>query len=402
VPRRSLTAASVERIKPPAKGQVDHFDRGFPGLALRVSYAGGKSFVFFYRIAGRLRRMTLGTYPALSLADAREEWRKARQEAQRGRDPALERKRVKSATDFEGVCREWLKRDQARNRTYRQIERIAEGELIPAWGSRPIEDIGRRDILDLVDGIVDRGSVTMARRVQMYVHRLFKWAAGRGIVETNPAANVPLPGSETSRDRVLTDGELAATWQSLNHIEWPHKPIFQLLILTGARRGEIGELRWAEVGDEEIKLEGVRTKNGKPHLIPLSSAARRIIETLPRIAGMDFVFGTGGRTPGGYDRAKAKLDSQIAELNGKPLAPWRIHDWRRSVATGLQKLGVTLQVIESVLGHTGGSRSGIVGVYQRHSFDAEKRAALEAWGAHVMALVDGKASGKVLPMRGKR
>jgi integrase len=309
---------------------------------------------------------------------------KARQKAQRGRDPALARKRPRPATDFEGVCREWLKRDQARNRTFRQIERIAEGELIPAWGTRPIEEISRRDILDLVDSIVDRGSVTMARRVQTYVHRLFKWAVGRGIVETNPAANVPLPGTETARDRVLTDGELAITWRALEGVEWPHQGIFRLLILTGARRAEIGELRWAEIDDEEIKLEGIRTKNGKPHLIPLSSAARGFVERLPRAVGTEFVFGTGGRTPGGYDRAKAKLDSKITELNGEPLPHWRIHDFRRTVATGLQRLGVGLQAIESVLGHTGGSRSGIVGVYQRHSYDAEKRAALEAWGAHVM------------------
>lgn len=402
MPRRALTAASVERLKPPAKGQVEHFDKGFPGLALRVSYGGGKSWAFFYRIAGRLRRMTLGTYPAVSLADAREAWRAARQEVQLGRDPALVRKRGTPATDFESVCREWLQRDQAKNRTLRQVERIVEREFLPAWGHRPFAEIGRRDVLDLIDGIVDRGSAIMARRVHAYVHRLFKWAVGRGIVDVNPVANLPLPGLEAARDRVLTDHELALVWHAAESLGWPYGPMFRLLILTGARRGEIGDLKWSEFGDAEIHLVGQRTKNGQPHDIPLSLPARAIVAGLPRISGSEYAFWQNGRAPKGWDHAKLKLDAKIGDTNGSALPPWRIHDLRRTAATGLQKLGVGLQVVEAVLGHVSGSRAGIVGVYQRHDYADEKRAALEAWGAHVTALVEGRKPGKVLPLRGKR
>lgn len=162
MPRRALTAAAVDRIKPPSKGQVDHFDKGFPGLALRVSYAGGKSWVFFYRIGGRLRRMTLGTYPALTLADARETWREARRDAAVGRDPAQARKRGKSGHDFETVARDWLRRDQSKNKSKREVERVLERELIPAWGHRGVQ-VYMTYLSLYVDGTKDRQLIRKRR-----------------------------------------------------------------------------------------------------------------------------------------------------------------------------------------------------------------------------------------------
>lgn len=386
----------MERLKAPAKGQLEHFDKGFPGLALRLSYGGGKSFVFFYRIGGRLRRMTLGTYPALSLAEAREAWREARQAVQLGRDPAIARKRAKPATAFAAVAEEWLKRDQAKNKSHATVERIVKRELLPAWGHRSIAELSRRDVLDLVDGIVDRDAVIMARRVQSHVHRLFRWCVGRGIIESNPAADLPMPGAETRRDRVLTDDELVQVWRGTEQLGWPFGPAFRLLILTGARREEIGRLRWSEVGGTDIKLEGARTKSGDPHIIPLSTAGLVVLEQVPRIGNSDFVFTASGKAHiSAWSTAKGRLDALA------PIAPWRVHDLRRTAATGMQKLGVGLQVVEAILGHVSGSRGGIIGVYQRHTYDAEKRAALEAWGANVMALVEGREPGKVVPMRAK-
>jgi integrase len=382
VPRRTLTAASIDRIKPPASGQVEHFDKGFPGLALRISYGGGKSFVFFYRVGGKLRRMTLGTYPAISLAQAREAWRQARQEVATGRDPAKVRKQETPGSNLEAVARDWLKRDQAKNKSFREVERIVERELIPAWGHRAVSEISRRDVRDLIDGIADRGSPIMALRVYAYVHRFFRWCVGRDIMEANPASDLPKPGNERKRDRVLSEEELARVWNAAGKIGWPFGDAIRLLILTGARREEIGQLKWSEVRGDLISLDGARTKNAEPHKIPLSLAATALLTRTPRIAQSERVFTTNGKTSvSGWSRAKSKLD----ELSG--VKDWRIHDLRRTVATGLQKLGVSLQTIEAVLGHTSGSRSGVVGVYQRHSFDAEKRAALEAWGRHVAGLV---------------
>ena len=395
MPRRALRAASAERLKPPEKGQLELFDRGYPSLSLRVSYGGEKSWYYFgYRVgAGRQRRLKLGTYPAMSLAQAREAWRMARQDVSAGRDPALVRKRAHPSTNFESVCRDWLQRDQAKNRTIREATRVVEREFLPLWGHRQIADIGRRDILDLTDAIVDRGSPVMARRVHTYVHRLFKWALGRGIVEANPASSLPMPALEVSRDRVLSDSELAQVWRASETLDWPYGPMFRLLILTAARRGEIGSLRWSEIGDNQIQLIGQRTKNGQPHDIPLSPLAQSLVASLPRIAGAELVFWQNGHAPKGWDHAKSRLDAKINELNGSPLPAWRIHDLRRTAATGLQKLGVSLQVVEATLGHISGSRSGIVGIYQRHNYADEKRGALRAWGQYVMGLVENRPAG---------
>jgi integrase len=395
--KRALTDAAVKRLKPPATGQAEVFDAGYPGLALRISYGGRKSWAFFYRIGGRLRRMSLGTYPALTLADAREAWREARQEAQAGRDPATARKREKGSTDFEGVLAEWLRRDQAGNRSKDAVERLIRKDALPAWQHRQIGDIGRRDVLDVIDAVVDRGSPITARRLHAHLHRLLKWATGRGIIATNPMQDLPKPGSETKRDRVLADLELAAVWRGAEQLGWPFGTVVLLLILTGARREEIAGLRWSEIADGQIHLSGARTKNGEPHDIPLSAAAIVLVKSVPRIGASEYVFTTTGHSPiSGWSRVKAKIDTAA------PLPAWTIHDLRRTVATGLQKLGVGLQVVEAVLGHTSGSRAGIVGVYQRHTYADEKRTALEAWGAHVMALVEGRKAGVVLPIRGKR
>jgi integrase len=258
--------------------------------------------------------------------------------------------------------------------------------------------------------VADRGSPITARRLHSHLHRFFRWCVGRGIIESNPAADLPKPGSETKRDRVLTDEELRSVWKATDSFGWPFSPAIKLLILTGARRAEIGGLRWAEVRDKEFRLEGERTKNGEPLTIPLSKPAAAIVEKLPKIAKSEFVFTTNGKTPvSGWSRIKQTIDKNIevqavcGEREKVAVPPWTLHDLRRTVATGLQKLGVSLQVIEAILGHVAGSRAGVVGIYQRHSFDKEKAAALEAWGAQVMSLVEGKRPGKVLPMRkGKR
>jgi integrase len=304
--------------------------------------------------------------------------------------------------DFESVARDWIKRDRPRkhprkDRTTRELERVLERELIPAWGHRSIADIAKRDVLELIDGIADRGSVIMARRVQSMVHRLFFWSVARGIIQVNPAAALPKPGHEVQRDRVLSDVELLAVWNAAVMLGWPYGDAIRLLILSGARRDEIGQLRWGEIEPDsrQIKLEGKRTKSGEPHLIQLSTPALTIIENISPIADCEFVFTMNGkRAVTGWSTAKDKLDG-VSQFS----SPWRFHDLRRTVATGLQRLGVNLQVIEAVLGHVSGSRSGVVRTYQRHSFDAEKAAALEAWGAHVMSLVEGREPAKVLPMR---
>src|SRR5262245_58396409 len=334
----------------------------------------------------------------MELADARTAWQDARKAVGKGENPA--RRKPVAADKFAAVADEWLKRDQAHNRSHDEVKRVIDRDVNPQWDERLISSITRRDVLDLIDGIADRGALTYARRVHAHLHRLFRWSVGRGVIDNNPVANLPKPGAVVKRDRVLNDAELAVAWKAASQIEWPFGPLFRLLILTGARREEIGALRWSELRGDEIELDGARTKNGKPHTIPLSTTAVALIEGLPRIAESEFAFTTTGATPvSGWSKAKALLDEQAAKIkDGRPLPGWRVHDLRRSVATGMQKLGISLQVVEAVLGHVSGSRAGVVGVYQRHTYDAEKKAALEAWAQHVAAIVAGKPA-KVIPLQ---
>jgi integrase len=367
--KRHLTDASIQRIKPPSKSSLEVFDLGYPGLALRIGHGGAKSFEIFYRIDGKLRRETLGRWPAISLAEARMAWRKTREAIAKGEAP----RRESPAMLFEHVVEEWIRRDQAKNKpsTLYQLTRTLEIDLLPAWRGKRIDEIGKRDVIALLDSINDRGAPVMARRVKAHVRRFFHWCLERDILKIDPTAGLPRVGNGKSRDRVLTDSELARV---LGACQGPYGAVVRLLALTGARREEIAKLKWSEIDGDTIKLEGSRTKTGAPHTIPLSSAAQALLNSLPHLG--DFVF-NGVRPVSNWSHSKNELDAASGVTN------WRIHDLRRTVATGLQKLGVNLQTIEAVLGHTSGSRSGVVGVYQRHSFDAEKREALEAWGKHV-------------------
>jgi len=324
--------------------------------------------------------MRLGIYPEMGLAKAREAWRAARHEVLLGRDPSQARKLESGATDFVGVFHEWLRRDQAQNRSHDDVKQLLEKNVVSVWNGRRIADIGRRDVLDVIDAIVDRGSPITACRVHAHLHRLFKWSVGRGIIASNPMADMPLPAAAVKRERFLSDAELAAVWRACEQLGWPFGPAIQLLILTGARRTEIGQLRWSEIDGNEITLSGARTKNGEPHNIPLSKPALAILKGSKRIGPFVFTF-SGTKAVTGWSQIKSRLDELVE------IPAWRIHDLRRTAATGLQKLKTPLQVTEAILGHTAGSRAGVIGIYQRHDYADEKRAALEAWGAHVMALV---------------
>lgn len=391
--KRALTEAVIQRLSLPSKGQKDYFDRGFPGLALRISHGGRKAWTMHYRLGNKQRRITLGAHPSMSLAQARDAWRKAQADIEAGRDPGAGHDRKEHSTLFADVAQDWLKRDQGTNKSLKEVERIVNRELVPEWGHRQIKSIERRDILDLIDAISDRGSPTMARRTLAYVHRLFRWAEGRGIIASNPAANLPKPGAEVRRDRVLSDKELAAIWQAADGLGYPFGPSIRLLILTGARRDEIGALRWSEIGGEAITLSGDRTKNGEQHTIALSEQSKAVLALIPKQKGSQFVFTTTGETAiSGWSRVKAQIDT-LSNVKA-----WRLHDIRRTVATGLQRLGVRLEVIEAVLGHIGGSRAGVVGIYQRHSFDDEARAALVAWGRALERLVIGSECAEVIPI----
>ena len=183
---------------------------------------------------------------------------------------------------------------------------------LPVWGDRPITRITRRDCIELIDGVVDLGRLTMAHRLHGHLHRLFRWAVGRDILEVNPMTDLPRQGKLTQRDRKLDDAELAMVWRAASKMPWPFGPIYQLLILTGPRREEIGALRWNEVDGDIIRLPRERTKNDVPLDIPLSPQAAALIKELPHLPTTDLVFSTTGTTHvSNWSRAKASLDAAV-------------------------------------------------------------------------------------------
>jgi integrase len=254
----------------------------------------------------------------------------------------------------------------------------------------------------LLDGMIDRGASVSANRTLAVVKRLFGWAIERGICEASSCERIKAPTAEQTRDRVLRDEEITILWRACETIGWPFGPLVQLLLLTGQRREEVAAMRWSEIdlAKKLWTLPRERVKNGQAHEIPLSEAALSIINQLPRTSSASsFVFSTKPQRPvSGFSRAKRRLDAAIeAEIDrigsvpgvtspSTPFTSWRNHDLRRTVATGMAKLGVDLPVIEKVLNHSSGSFAGVVGIYQRHTFAQEKRQALDIWGSFVTSL----------------
>ena len=249
-------------------------------------------------------------------------------------------------------------------------------------------------MLDLLDQIIAAGAPVGANRAFSVVRKFFNWCVARDLLPASPCAGVLLPTAERPRDRVLSDDELRDVWQAAGEIGGPFAALIKLLILTGQRRTEVAQMEWSEIdlSARLWRLPPERVKTGEPHEVPLSEPAVAILAALPRI-GDQFTLTHRGTSPAtAYAEGKARLNALLPA--GMPA--WTLHDLRRTVATGMARLGVNLAVTEKVLNHRSGSFAGIVGVYQRHNFSDEKRDALERWGAHVADLVSGRRSQNVV------
>jgi integrase len=429
-----LTALAVENWKPAAARQEVLLG---DGLYLVVQPSGLKSWALRYRRKsdGKSIKHTLGSYPAISLKDARSAATELRAEIERGGDPhgtkIATRKQREAGTDtFEAAARryvatyqfkrckswEWAARmlglvvdpDEAREPkqcpplvVIKDGSRDASGRrrlsLADRWGDRRLADITGSEIAAAIEGVGERAPI-LANRIHAVVAAFFKWAASQNVrlVATSPCIGLTRPTRETSRDRVLDDGELRKVWAASGELGHPYAGIVRLLVLTGQRRGEIGDLRWSEVDLENrlLRLPRERTKNGRAHDVPLSPAALAIIAGLPKLVEVERVFTIRRRPIASFSRMKEQLDARSG------VTDWTLHDIRRTVASGLQRLGVRLEVTESVLNHASGSTGGIVGIYQRHDYATEKRDALQRWADHVDAVIAGEKVGKVVTLRG--
>ena len=265
----------------------------------------------------------------------------------------------------------------------------------PKHLDNPAADLDRAVVVRVLDKLAEDGKVAMAGRTAAYGAACYHWAMKRGSLAANPFHDLPL-APVAKRERVLSDSELRSIWGATSG-PGPFNGIVRMLILTGQRRAEVAAMTWRELTDDLLTwtIPSHRAKNGVAHVVALSAEAQAVLRAAPRLTGeADLVFASLRGAFNGFSKAKAALD----EASG--VKEWRLHDIRRSFASGLQKLGVRLETTESVLNHISGSRAGIVGVYQRHTWADEKRTALHAWGAHVAAIVEGRApEGNVLLFR---
>ena len=412
---KALTAKTVDNTAAgPTRREIP--DGATTGLWLVVQPrpSTSKSWAFRYRspLDGKPKKMTIGPYPAFTLLQAREAAAAAQRMVAKAIDPAAVKKEARAraleVSDRVGTLLDsFIKRhvDAAmKASTATEAKRLIERHLRPAWNDRKVETISKHDVLELLDGIVDSGARVTANRVYSLCRLFFNWAVARDVIPVSPMTSMRQPAVEIPRDRVLTDDEVRWLWRATTDVG-PFNAAVRLLLLTGQRRGEVKDLT-----DGELVLDGAaprwslppeRVKNATAHDVPLSAAAVAAIRSAPRIADSAWVFTESGRGPiNGWSKSKVRLDAAmlavarreatdagVNDIDSIALRPWTIHDIRRTVASGLARLGVAVHVTEAILDHRSGTLSGIVAVYQRHDHAKEKRAALDAWAAHVAGIV---------------
>jgi integrase len=258
-----------------------------------------------------------------------------------------------------------------------------------------VSTITRRDVRELAEEIVERRGPVAGNRAFGHLHRFFEVLVQRDVIAASPCHGLKPPGGrETARERVLSDDEIGRLWLAPDTLAGPAAAAIKLMLFSGQRRGEVAGMTFSEIDGDTWLLSRERSKNRKAHAVPLSRQARDLIERQPKIDGCEFVFTTGRRPIADWPRVKKVIDAIM-----KPDARWTLHDLRRTVASGLAKLGVALPTIEKVLNHSSGSFRGIVSVYQRHDFALEKAAALQVWADHVERIVKGEERGKIIRLR---
>ena len=389
-------------------GESVYFDEGkdserVVGLGLRIRRGGSRRFVYFYRWGGRLEKLTIGDAGSWSLDQARAQARAHRVDIDKGVNPKNKKQEAKAAqakkqTLFGVVADDYLtarqpgtsnqvrKRKAMKPRSWGESSR----HLRQHWKSLrgiAIANIERRDVAATLRTIADKSGPVAADRARSTLSAMFAWAIGEGLCESNPVIGTNKSSDDVPRDRALSDRELVTLWNGLPNDGYG--TILRLLILTGCRREEVGGLRWSEIDFKArtMTLPPHRTKNSSTHVIPLSDAAIDLLKSCHARVGRDLIFGRGRGGYSGWSRSKERLDEKLS------LEHWTPHDLRRTVSTGLRKLGVLPHVVEAVLNHLPDKLVRTYAPTEEDIYAAEKRAALDLWADHLKSIVLGKPKG---------
>ena len=387
---------NVAQLKlPDGKSELIIFDEKLPGFGYRIRAGGKRTWIVQYRLGEKQRRMTLGNVAVLNCGQARSQAKDALSKVQLQTDPQMEKVKVKAqaALTLGRVVDSYLTQAEARlkPRSFVEVERHLRNHWSPL-SELALANIKRPDVSARLAVLASENGRFASNRARAALSALFSWAIGEGIADTNPVVGTNKATDELSRDRVLTDEELGLIWAHAG--KGGYGAIVRLLILTGQRREEVGGMLWSELRLSEAvwSIDSGRTKNGRPHDVPLTAAATNMLAERLKPDDRDLVFGDGDGAFQGWSNAKTAMDKRVAEALAakhgrmRAMATWRLHDIRRTVATRMVDLGVQPHIVEAILNHVSGHRAGVAGVYNRATYAKEKRAALEAWTEHVNAL----------------
>ena len=394
MPRIRLTKSAIDALPTPASDVV-YWDAGCPGFGVKVTPKGRKVFIVLYRTGGggsKLRKYTIGPYGRVTLHQARVAAQKVFAAKLDGRDPASEKREAKRrvvADRVEDLLETFIAQHLSQNRSGGEISRLLRREVGKPWAGRSIHEITKRDVVELVSAIEQRGAPVAANKALKSVKTFLRWCVGRAVLDQSPADGIPLPAKEVARDRVLNDKELAQVILGARQIGGRYGAIVELLALTGQRREEVAGLQREELdlAHRVWTLPKQRTKNAKAHVVHLSDQS---VAVLRRVDQRRSLLGT--KPFRDFSRAKRLLD-QVSGVAG-----WRLHDLRRTCVSGMARLGIPPHIADKILNHNAGTISGVAAVYQRHEFLSERREALERWGthvAHIVAEASGEVHGKV-------
>lgn len=399
MPRVKLTKTAID-VLPTVVTDTVYWDSGCPGFGVKVTPKGRKVFLVLYRTGGagsKLRKYTIGPYGKVTLHQARIAAQKVFTAKLEGRDPAREKREAKrrEVTDrVADVLEIYIAQHVSGNRSSAEISRLLRREVGNAWGNRSLHDINKRDVVELVSAIEQRGTPAAANKTLKSIKTFFAWSVGRALLDKSPAEGVPAPSRERARDRVLSDSELANVIKAARIIGGPYGGIVEFLALTGQRREEVAQARRSEFDMDQRTwtISKERTKNGKSHIVHLAPASIALLKKMSKTElkpktdfAESYVFSTERSKPfRRFSAAKRTIDA-LSGVKG-----WRLHDLRRTCVSGMARLGVAPHVADKILNHQSGTISGVAAVYQRHDFLAERCEAMHRWDEHVRTLTMDK------------
>jgi integrase len=360
----SLTDLQIKRLKAPEKGQKTYYDSALPGFGVRVSQGGSKTFVVLY--GKDRRRRSLGRYPDLTLAEARMLAKQAQLDITLDdRHPKLSLPKV----SFDAARTKFLSDCEARTkpRTVDEYRRLLQRHF---HFDQDISDLTRHDIASVVEGI--KGKPSEQKHAFVAIRTMMNWCVKRGFLDLSPVP--PMTFKSKTRERLLSDMELAAVWTRAETFGYPYGPIVQLLILTGQRKGEVVGLRRSWIADQRIVYPSEFVKNQRSHTVPLGQRAQSLTDALPRKSDLYFPSRFEDKEPfNGFSKCKAAFDQDIE------VEPYTLHDLRRTFSSTMAKLGTPIHVTERILNHVSGTISGVAAVYNRYAYIDEMREAFAAY-----------------------